>query len=530
MVDQVKLNQLHRLLNLALGPDNANVFWKNYTKKPLNTLMTKIPQVSEPLSILPKHIEAMQKQWQPPNKNAYFSNATYFVPFLEGIGQLATDIVKDATAKSSSIGKIIQKLSDNRQPLTNRFYQTLSPLAKLGNKSELEQNHLIDQVCDQLTDLYSENANIQLLPNTLVIQQKLAEQKLKTDLGINDNSKRLIYLYSNLTPDEAFPGIKAPGKKLALKGQGGALDIDIQHNNSRYLVARHNLDPAEINNYKYVYALDIPSASQIPVDTFYLRTIPNGSLIAQAIEGRQIVASFNIEQQDNSLKCINIKKNPLYAAKMTLNNPSNDNNNNLPNLLFRGDSRHFSGNPEKNTVHEFESNHAKIIKQKPPVNLFEDGFTSLVNFNDDAEKYVISRQPTIFISTSDDLASCMKFPEESNSESTRYVYVIYPPDSAVNAQELTNSDHAKTDREYLVPNHIPADHIIGMCTITNGELKQFDFNDNTKVNIEDTSTFVRQLIEPTLQSKTKTPNITQSQEKVRDGKEEKENDFSPKSP
>ncbi|ASQ44886.1 hypothetical protein [Legionella clemsonensis] len=507
MIDQVKLNQLNQLLNLALKPENAKVFWKGLKK----TLIIGV-------STQPKHIEEMQKILLLASKdNAYFTNASFYLPFLKDIGQIAKKCTNEDNTSHSSVSKILQQLNDRRQPFTNRFYQILSPLAELSNKSEAEQNQLLDQICDQLIDLYSDNLNISSLPNTQIIQQRSVEKELKKALGINDNSKSLIYLYSNELPEHVFShGFQAPGKKLALKGQGSALDINPENNQSRYLIVRHHLDLTKAKQYKYVYALDIPQATRIPADEFYLGKIPDSSLIAQAIEGRQVVGSFTLEENQARLQGKNIQKNPHYASGITLSNypmSTKYSSKTRPTLLFRGDSRHFSGNPEKNTVRQFEGTHAELVKRKPSENLFKAGFTALVNFNDDAEKYVNSRQPTIFISTSDDITSCLKFPEESTGQDTRYVYIIYPPDSAINAQELTQSEHAKTDQEYLVPNHIPPSHIIGMCTITNGKLKCFDFNENTKVCV-DKSTFVQQFIEPVL-TKKETLNATKNQENIR---------------
>ncbi|KTD07442.1 hypothetical protein [Legionella jamestowniensis] len=502
MLDQVKLNQLNQLLNLALKPENANVFWKGLTKKPL----------SIGFSNLPKHVEEMQKTLLLASKdNAYFTNASFYLPFLKSIGQIAKKCTDEESISDSSVGKILQQLKDHRQPFTYRFYQILSPLAELHNKSVAEQNRLIDQICAQLIGLYSDNPNVQSLPNTKIIQQRVAEKELRDSLDIKDNSKSLIYLYTNDPPELVFSqGIRAPGKKLALKGQGSALDINPENNQSRYLITWHHLNLTQAKKYKYVYALDIPKAMRIPADEFHLGKIPDSSLIAQAIEGRQVVGSFTLEESQNRLQCKNIKKNPHYASEITFSNSSKT----RPHLLFRGDSRHFSGNPKKNTVRQFEGTHAELVIKKPSENLFEVGFTALVNFNDDAEKYVNSRQPTIFISTSDNLTSCLKFPEESTGQDMRYVYVIYLPDSAINAQELTQSDHAKTDQEYLVPNHIPPGHIIGMCTITNGKLERFDFNDNTKVCI-DRATFVQQFIEPALRTQKETLNATRNEENSR---------------
>lgn len=473
MIDLNKLEKLYKVIYLLIASDSANSFWKDIIP---NTLK------------LPKNISSMKQLFEELKRNPFGSDPSNKIRLLVELGIKADDALNsdpdfliNAKEKLSTF-KIFKSLS--RDPITAQFYEALAQLKNLNNLSDDEKNMLIDEVQNKLLNLIKKRNSVHFQPPRLVtdiLHTEQQEQLLKSQLKLKVSENRTIaYIYSNEPPSQVFQqGLKASGFDRALFE--GTLSSTVGSKTSMYILSHNQLDLKKAQQYKYVYVVDVFSPAIINMNNFPKNPTPDQSLIPRAVESGEIVGYFQVTVGENP-QIKNVERNLEYGKTM---DPGKQ-------LLFRADSRHHSGAPSKDAAfHVFQegsikSEQNKVSTQTKTEDLFKTGMRPWVNYSDDYKKYIDSRKPTIFISTTDDIERALKFPEEVQAKEKRYIYVMYKPERAIQSVSVyKDSQHALTDSEFLVPGGISGEHIIGMYTYENGKYISFDYNPNSTINIGD---------------------------------------------
>lgn len=428
---------INDVINMIAGLVNdkpeMHAFWKNHTKG---------------TDAMPGGMKEIQKEVNTYKKNEYnfISNK---VELLSAIGKIIAAKKRDLPL----FGGLLEfKDKQFRDDFTVKLYAILSKLTAIDDiKNDSEFNKLLTEIRNELRTLLTEE--MQKQPQHYAAFNFFAKEKqnleLLQKLGIQ-TGKKVYYLYSDSPTDQLFAnGIHKNSNKRALRGQGYVDTADLP--TSMYIVVDDNTNASLEKKYKYMYVIDCPAA--IATDSFTNHNHPDikgKSLIPRAIEPREIVGCCTTADR-------RVFKNDYYQEPYSLTQNGQ--------LLFRGDSRSYS---DKDT-------------QK---GIFSQGLFPLGLVSDNALNWSNQQEPTIFVSTTEDISRTLKFPETLNKGETRYVYVIYKPDRTLNSKDISDlaeNIHSLTDKEFFVPGGIPSSYILGAYTYKDGVFEKFTFNPQSAV-------------------------------------------------